>query len=55
MLKWLRSVECDWERHTCNSAAKGGHLEVLKFLREQGCAWDLDTAIAAAEGDTLRC
>ncbi|CAM9420798.1 unnamed protein product [Chrysoparadoxa australica] len=40
----LKSLNCPWNRKTCNTAAFGGHLEVLKLLCEgpdplHGSAW----------------
>merc|ERR1711977_664707 len=43
-MKWLRSLDppCPWDRHSCLSAASGGHLEVLKWLKREGCPWTSD-------------
>jgi len=47
------------EKHTCASAAGGGHLLVLQWLREQDCPWgsivggDNTCCASAAEGGHL--
>merc|ERR1711904_143097 len=41
------------KRGLCQSAAKGGQLEVLQWARAHGCPWDEDTCIYAAANGHL--
>ena len=34
---------CEWNAHTFQGAAKGGHLECLKYAHEQGWDWNADS------------
>ena len=47
-MQYLRSVGCDWDKKTCESAAENGHLNILKYARENGCPWNNWTCAAAA-------
>ena len=37
----------------CESAAEGGHLEVLQWLHVNDCPWDEDVCTEAARGGHL--
>ena len=41
------------DKKTCDSAAQGGHLELVKWLRAKGCPWDTWTSSDAAFGGHL--
>ena len=40
--KWLQAKGCQWDSSTSNSAAFGGHLEVLQWIRSEDppCPWN---------------
>ena len=40
MLRYAHEHGCPWDEHTCRSAARVGHLEVLRYAHEHGCPWD---------------
>jgi hypothetical protein len=45
---------CPWDERTCESAAQGGHLEVLTWARMHGCPWRTEVMCrAAAAGGNL--
>jgi hypothetical protein len=53
VLKYLRSIQCEWGEWTCSYAAKSGHLDVIKWCHENGCPWDSRTCSKAAENGHL--
>jgi len=51
---WAVANGCPWQlATTCQTLAKGGHLEVLRWAREHGCPWDARTCRFAAAGGHL--
>jgi hypothetical protein len=46
----LRAEQCPWDAAACESAARGGHLDLLRWLHEQGCPWDTTAVRSAAAG-----
>lgn len=49
ILKWLRSVKCDWNNISCEYAAKKGNVEILTWLHANNCPWDSFIFSTAAE------
>ncbi|KAG5178057.1 hypothetical protein JKP88DRAFT_330616 [Tribonema minus] len=48
---WARANGCPWNESTTQSAAAGGHLEVLQWACANGCFWDeWLCSVAAAHG-----
>jgi len=39
-LKWAHENGCEWDEHTCASAAEAGHFETLKYAYDNGCPCD---------------
>jgi len=57
---WFFCIVSDWTIHTCETAARYGHLEMLKYLRQPRdswrityCPWAAGTMHAAAETGNL--
>jgi hypothetical protein len=51
---WAVANGCPRQRAaTCETLARGGHLEVLKWAREHSCEWDEWTCARAAAGGYL--
>ena len=51
---WAVANGCPWQfAETCETLARGGHLEVLRWAREHGCEWDEDTCASAADAGQL--
>jgi len=48
-LKLLRENNTPWDEKTYDSAALGGHLEVLQWARANGCTWNWKTCVKVAE------
>ncbi|GFH53193.1 hypothetical protein CTEN210_09669 [Chaetoceros tenuissimus] len=49
VLKLLRKFSLQWDKETCENAAKNGNLEALKWARSLGCPWDSCTMYHAVE------
>ena len=48
MLKYLHENGYPWDERICESAARGGHLDVLKYAPENGCPWNELTCYQAS-------
>ena len=48
-LKYLRSIDCNWDTSTCSNAAMNDHFHILQWARKQGCPWDTETCCNAAK------
>ena len=48
-----REHHCPWDSLTPETAASGGHLEVLQWAREHACPWDSATCFNAADHGQL--
>ena len=46
---------CEWNKDTCDNAAKNGHLECLVYAHKNGCPLGEDTCFYAAINGHLEC
>lgn len=53
-IKWLQQNGCDWDKNTCEKAAKNRHLDILIWARENGCDWNYLTCENLHKSDKQR-
>ncbi len=49
MVQHLMLLGCPWDGSACETAARGGHVDVLRCLKANGGFWDKATCASAAE------
>jgi hypothetical protein len=54
VLRYMASIEKNWDTFTCRAAAVRGRLNTLRWLRKNKCPWDEWTPAGAARGGHLR-
>ena len=49
IIKWLRSIDVEWNENVMRGAAWGGHTEIIRYLKSEGALMNEDACAHAAD------
>ena len=53
VLKWARSINCEWDLWSCMYAVRSKNIEILKWVHNNGCPWGWWTIVETIEQDNI--
>jgi|SaaInlV_165m_DNA_2_1040747.scaffolds.fasta_scaffold10610_2 hypothetical protein len=53
VLKWARSINCEWDLWSCMYAVESKNKEILEWIHNNGCPWGWWTIISTVEQNNI--